>query len=131
MTFRSDLPLFSMSADSPAKRKKGLYVKDLLNMSRHRLNIEQKKAFFGLLDYQSYTRLNKPQRHTEKDNDIRQGKRADCVTYRPYMTYRKGKKIKYLTRPSKTVLDRIEVEKKGLNIEAKAKADKQKAIAEF
>jgi hypothetical protein len=47
------------------------------------------------------------------------------------MTYRKGKKIRYLTRPSKTVLDRIEVEKRGLNIEAKAKADKQKAIAEF
>jgi hypothetical protein len=100
-------------------------------MSKHRLNIEQKKAFFGLLDYQTYTRLNKPTKHTEYDNDIRQGKRIDCITYRPYMRHKQGQKAKRLTRPTKTVESRIDVWKKGLNIEKQAKADKQKAIADF
>jgi hypothetical protein len=100
-------------------------------MSRHRLNVPQKKAFFGLLDYQSYTRLNKSKRHTEYDNDIRQGKRADCVTYRPYMKHKQGQKAKRLTQPTKTVESRIDVWKKGLNIEKKAIADKQKAIDSF
>jgi hypothetical protein len=97
-------------------------------MSKHRLNIEQKKAFFGLLDYQSYTRLNKPTKHVDYDNDIRQGKRADCVTYRPYMNNKKGKR---LTQPTKTVSDRITAYKEGRNIEKQAKADKEKAIADF